>query len=584
MKFFIVALILSLWLGISLAQTSQEIEELQQSILKTRQDIEKQNQLIQQIPSDSPRYWEAEKQLIFLEILVDELLAQLKKAESGATSFSKKTSKKKPAIPFENASSTNQPPQVWLGISVEKIPESLRKIVGLPENTGLLIQSVQPESPAEKAGLQNLDILLACDGIEIQSLAHFGQIIRQKQPHDLLTVKVLQKGTTSELDLVLGQKQHQKPPVEAQKSEVEDFLEGVFTEGEMAPKSNKTRKQENAWPPKKKLAPDLLEEFTQSKTPSDPDASSNDLMNNFFEELVQNPESQKALLDTAEKGLEQFLGKDQKRLVKNLRKQAESFMEDFEDPEQRDRFMEDTEVFTKRFLGKDGTLSPEIQESLSEFFGDEPSEAKKTKGEFNADYFLEQILAENPKELERLLKQLGNSKQSAGFRRFLKRAIANASTRKKDRKKLNEEIDDLFEDLSSSETESKTPSVSTKKASEPRVEKLPATAETIPLLPATPKPYLGFKLLPLSPILRTQLDLGENEGVLVSQVEDPGPAAIAGIQKGDVLLAIQGNPISSLGDVAKLLRNRSAGESLEMKLNRKGEGITLQLLLGTKTE
>lgn len=583
MKLVMLALILSVCLGISWAQSSREIKELRAKIEKTAQDLEKQNQLLQRIPEDSPRYWEVEKQVIFLEILYDELVESLEKVEASAKKSSKKSSSKS-TQPTPTPSA-----QAWLGISVEKIPESLRKIVGLSENLGLLVQSVQPESPAEKAGLQKLDILLACDGTDIQSMAQFGQILRQKKPQETLQLKVMQKGTTSELQIVLGQKQasnqseSKSSSQESSEKEIETFLEGVFEEDPPKTKNTSSRKEIKKTS-KKTSSKDLLEEFTQSETPSTPDNTSRDLFNNLLEGLAEDPETQKALLDTAEKGLEQFLGKDQKRLVKNLRKQAESFMEDFEDPEQRERFLEDTEAFTQRFLGKNGVLSPEVQESLADFFGEAPGTNGDNK--FNADYFLEQILAENPKELERLLKQLGNSKQTAGFRRFLKRAIENASERKKERSKLNEEIDALFEDIDENVSES-APKLPSEKISETKPipeEKQPMVEEIKPLPPSTPKPYLGLKLLPISPMLRAQMDLGETEGVLVGSVEDPGPATTAGIQKGDILLSIQGNSVAALGDVARLLRGRSAGESLEMKINRKGDILTLSLVLGTKSE
>lgn len=54
-----------------------------------------------------------------------------------------------------------------LGVSIQEVTPGLAKEFGLPEPKGALIGEVQPESPAEKAGLKRGDIILEFNGKEI---------------------------------------------------------------------------------------------------------------------------------------------------------------------------------------------------------------------------------------------------------------------------------------------------------------------------------------------------------------------------------------------------------------------------------
>ena len=82
--------------------------------------------------------------------------------------------------------------------------------------------------------------------------------------------------------------------------------------------------------------------------------------------------------------------------------------------------------------------------------------------------------------------------------------------------------------------------------------------------------YLGVDLLPMSPELRTHFGAPEDAGVLVSRVSEDGPAALAGIQVGDVLTAIDGESVGSIQALARGIRNKEEGESVTIELYRNG--------------
>lgn len=66
---------------------------------------------------------------------------------------------------------------------------------------------------------------------------------------------------------------------------------------------------------------------------------------------------------------------------------------------------------------------------------------------------------------------------------------------------------------------------------------------------------LGVGIQPMTPELAQQFGLSETRGVLINTVAENGPAAKAGIRRGDVIVAFNGKPVSD----GNTLRNQIAG-------------------------
>jgi C-terminal processing protease CtpA/Prc len=81
---------------------------------------------------------------------------------------------------------------------------------------------------------------------------------------------------------------------------------------------------------------------------------------------------------------------------------------------------------------------------------------------------------------------------------------------------------------------------------------------------------LGVRLHDLNPDLSEYFKVKEDEGALVTEVEDDSPAEKAGIKAGDVIVKIDGDPVTGPDDVAEILSDRDEGDEVEITLIRKG--------------
>jgi S1-C subfamily serine protease len=69
-------------------------------------------------------------------------------------------------------------------------------------------------------------------------------------------------------------------------------------------------------------------------------------------------------------------------------------------------------------------------------------------------------------------------------------------------------------------------------------------------------------------------------GALVNNVAQGSPAAAAGIQQGDVITALNGQPVTSESDLLVALAHAKPGQTVSITVNRNGQTLTLHAKLG----
>jgi S1-C subfamily serine protease len=82
-------------------------------------------------------------------------------------------------------------PRAFLGVSLIALSPELREHFGAPKDAGVLVESVQDDSPAEKAGLRVGDIVLSVDGKDVTSSMDLRQALRDKKEGDSVRLDIL---------------------------------------------------------------------------------------------------------------------------------------------------------------------------------------------------------------------------------------------------------------------------------------------------------------------------------------------------------------------------------------------------------
>ena len=93
--------------------------------------------------------------------------------------------------------------------------------------------------------------------------------------------------------------------------------------------------------------------------------------------------------------------------------------------------------------------------------------------------------------------------------------------------------------------------------------------------------WLGIISQSLTPELQDGLDY-RGEGVLVNRVVEDSPANRAGIEKGDVIVSVEGRSVNSPDDLAQRIRSEGSGTEVSIRIYRDGERRTLTARLSSR--
>ena len=96
--------------------------------------------------------------------------------------------------------------------------------------------------------------------------------------------------------------------------------------------------------------------------------------------------------------------------------------------------------------------------------------------------------------------------------------------------------------------------------------------------------WLGVRIQSVTDEIAESLGLAEADGALVASVTPGGPAANAEILAGDVILEFDGKKIDRMRSLPRLVAETAIGKETQVKLWRKGEEMTLDVVLGELPE
>ncbi len=97
-----------------------------------------------------------------------------------------------------------------IGVVIQEVTKELAESFGLSKPQGALVNSVEKGGPAEKAGIEQSDIILKFDGKTVNSSADLPRIVAATRPGSKSTVQVWRKGANKDLTVTVGELQDDK--------------------------------------------------------------------------------------------------------------------------------------------------------------------------------------------------------------------------------------------------------------------------------------------------------------------------------------------------------------------------------------
>jgi len=88
--------------------------------------------------------------------------------------------------------------------------------------------------------------------------------------------------------------------------------------------------------------------------------------------------------------------------------------------------------------------------------------------------------------------------------------------------------------------------------------------------------WLGVEARAITPQIARALELDDAQGVVVVGVVRGGPAHRAGLQPGDVIVAIDGKKIAEAREALIAISNRKPGSRVKLEVRRNGKSLTLE--------
>lgn len=98
------------------------------------------------------------------------------------------------------------------------------------------------------------------------------------------------------------------------------------------------------------------------------------------------------------------------------------------------------------------------------------------------------------------------------------------------------------------------------------------------------RPFMGIEWRWITPEISERFNLPVEFGAFVTEVGPGTPAAAAGLREGDILTSLAGQEINADQPFINLLYEHEPGETVTLGVLRNGEGIELQIELGSRSE
>ena len=93
----------------------------------------------------------------------------------------------------------------YLGITLQEMTRAISQAMGTQQAGGVLVNSVEPNGPAARAGLQRGDVILSANGKPVDDVNSFRLTVSQMPPGSNVTLRLWRDGATRDVPVKLGE-------------------------------------------------------------------------------------------------------------------------------------------------------------------------------------------------------------------------------------------------------------------------------------------------------------------------------------------------------------------------------------------
>ena len=92
----------------------------------------------------------------------------------------------------------------YVGVYIQELSQELAETFGLKTPEGALVTKIEKDSPAEKAGLREGDVITALDGKKVTSSVSLPMLVSAMKPGDEATLTVIRDKKEKAIDITIG--------------------------------------------------------------------------------------------------------------------------------------------------------------------------------------------------------------------------------------------------------------------------------------------------------------------------------------------------------------------------------------------
>jgi serine protease Do len=98
----------------------------------------------------------------------------------------------------------------YIGVAIGNVDQTMSKALGMKSAEGVIVQSVESNSPAENAGIKPGDVILKFDGQKVDQPNQLQALVASKQPGDNANLAILRDGKMIEKTVTLKERNSQE--------------------------------------------------------------------------------------------------------------------------------------------------------------------------------------------------------------------------------------------------------------------------------------------------------------------------------------------------------------------------------------